>query len=149
MEQEEARYVPTVHQAHRESLSVDSLPRPEFLREHPPQTSRTYKIAQRIDDLTQVCFTPPPFSGSRGQERRYKCPFFVRQSTGVSFDSLREFLLPRAVFLSTYILVTIKAEVSKHALRLFITGLSDGAKWESLKRFLRLLLKIARIHLSL
>ena len=96
---------------------VDSLPRPEFLREHPPRTSRTYEIAQRIDDLTQVCFAPPTFSGSRGQERTYKRPFFVRQIAGVSFDSLREFLLPRTVFLSTCLLVTIKAEVSKHALR--------------------------------
>ena len=33
-------------------------------------------------------------------------------------------------------------------IRLFITDLSDGAKWGSLKRFLRLLLKILRIHLS-
>ena len=71
---------------------------PEFLREHPPRTSRTYEIAQRIDDLTQVCFAPPTFSRSRGQERTYKRPFFVRQIAGVPFDSLREFLLPRTVF---------------------------------------------------
>lgn len=95
---------------------VDSLPRPEFLREHPPRTSRTYEIAQGIDDLAQVCFAPPTFSGNRGKERAYKCPFLVRQITGVSFDSLREFLLPRAVLFCPYAFL-IKAEVSKHALK--------------------------------
>ena len=70
---------------------------------------------------------PSPEAG----ERTYKRPFFVRQIAGVSFDSLREFLLPRTVFfLSTCLLVTIKAEVSKHALSPFAAAnLAPGRDW--------------------